>query len=733
VTLTASDANGGTVTGTTSTSVTVSSSSGYYGPYITTPYLSIPNFGAKPSIVSVTSGNWSNPTTWSLGRVPQAGDIVDINPGTTVTYDVNDASNAIPLNTVEVQPSATLTFATTISTQICVANFVVLQGGSLVVGTAANPIAASVNANIDIANQALNTSTDPNQFGDGLIALGNVTMHGASKSTYGTLAQEAHAGDTVLHFATPVSGWQAGDDPLLPDTRQLNFAVTDGSNYRSEAERVTIQSVSADGLTVYLTAPLKYDHLGAHDAMGVLQYLPQVMNDSTNIMVQSQSFTGTRGYTLFTDRANVDIENAGFCELGRTTNTAASSTNVPDRYAMTLLDLIGPSTPQANGHQFTLIGNEVDNDGDGNPKNPSNIQWGIALNNSFYGLIQDNVVYAVAGVGIGVEDAASSYNTFDHNMVAGVSGTSVRLDQTLQGDGYWFHNPNNYVTNNIATNINPGGGDAYSYGFDIDCQYDGTVTVPAYQGADPSVAGQGRSVNMNDTPILAFSGNTLYGASKMGMTLWWIGTVADNFYTDTPVSTVKNFVAWNFSINGIFLYSTNNVTIDGAVLLGDANQVNNQFSVVQGITYDDYMTRNGVVTNVNIQDMATGISVPQNVGRVPAIGTYTIENSYLDNVTNIDVGHINNSNGGSGLSGRLVVIQNVEFAHPSGAPSSWWSDISMDDSETYDPSFYNNSVSDQVMVYAYNGNSQDNFEVYYASNKPAKAVNRALVGWEVPF
>src|SRR5262249_2069297 len=314
------------------------------------------------------------------------------------------------------------------------------------------------------------------------------------------------------------------------------------------------------------------------------------------------------------------------------------------------------------------------NDGDGNPQNPRNIRWGIAVNNSFYGLIQSNDVLDVAGVGIGVEDGASSYNVFDHNMVAGVTGTSVRLDQTLQGDGYWFHNPNIYVTNNIATNINPTGGDAYSYGFDIDVQYVGTVTVPAYQGADPSVAGQGKSVNMNDTPILQFSDNTLYGASKMGMTMWWIGTAADDFYSDAAVSTVKNFVAWNFDNWGIFAYSTNNVTIDGAVIIGDPNQVSNQFSVLRGITYGDYMIRNGVITNANIQNMAQGVAAPQNVGRNVPTGTWTIQNSYLANVQNIYIGLINNSNGGTGLSGRLSLIQNVTFAHPSGAPQSRWRD-----------------------------------------------------------
>jgi hypothetical protein len=607
------------LTGSQAYTLTVSSASTVQpdtSPYITTPYLTVPNFGAKPTIYSVASGNWSNPATWSLGRVPAAGDIVDIEPGTTVTYDVN---STVQLNTLEIQPTGTLTFATNINTEVVVGNFLVLQDGTLVVGTAANPIAANVTANINLGNVAFNTATDPNQFGDGLIVLGNVTMHGAVKTPYVTLAQEAHAGDTVLHLATPETGWQPGDDPLLPDTRQLFQGANTGSGYSPEWERVTIKSISPDGLTVYLTSPLRYDHLGARDANGVLQYLPQVMNDSRNIMVASVNFTGIRGYTLFTDRANVDIEYAGFCELGRTTNNPTSKSNIADRTSMTMLDLLGPTMPQANGHQFTLIGNEVDNDGDNNPKNPSNIQWGIVVNNSFYGLIQDNSVFAVAGVGIGVEDGASSYNVFDHNFVANVTGSGARLGDQLQGDGFWFHNPNNYVTNNIATDINAGGGDVYSYGFSVDATTAdmyavGNVQVPAYQGADPSKSGQSITVNMNATPLLNFSGNEVYGATSRGFATWWLGT---QFETPTgSAGTLKNSVVWNQFNAGYFTYETNNLVIDGFVARGDASQLSNPYNATVGLYFGDYMTRNATVENVDIQNEGTGIVVPSNVGQL---------------------------------------------------------------------------------------------------------------------
>ena len=343
---------------------------------------------------------------------------------------------------MEIQPTASLQFATNINTELVVANLLVLQGGTLQIGTQANPIAANVTAQVVFANQPLNTNLDPEQYGDGLIVLGNMTTYGAAKAAYVTLAQEAHAGDTVLHLASPSTGWAVGDTLLLPDTRQLAWDQNH-ANYVSEMEQVTIQSISADGLTVTLTAPLQYDHLGAHDANDVLVYLPQVADMTRNINIHSQNFQGNRGYVLFTYRANVNINYTSFGGLGRTTdspidNTTIDSsgdvthvgTNEQDRNPVTFLDLIGPTSPQADGYQYTFIGNTVSCQ-----MTPMPFVWGITVQNSFYGLIQDNDLYNWNGAGIMV-DASSSYNRIDSNFVMNITGTAAAFGWPF--DGRWL-------------------------------------------------------------------------------------------------------------------------------------------------------------------------------------------------------------------------------------------------------------------------------------------------------
>ena len=320
-------------------------------------------------------------------------------------------------------------------------NLVVLQGGELDIGTQANPIPANLTATVVWVNQALNTTTDPEQYGNGLIVLGTVNTYGAVKAPYVTLSQNAHAGDTVLHLASPAVGWQVGDKLQLPDTRQLDASYIYG-NYTVEYESMTIQSISADGLTVTLTAPLQYDHLGAYDINGVLQYLPQVVDMTRNVTFRSQSATGTRGYALFTDRADVNINYTSFTGMGRTTdteflnshlsqlfdNTTFDSngnvthigTDEENRNAITFLDLFGPTSPQTDGYQFTFNGNVVTC-----PLTPMPFIWGVNVVNSYYGLIQDNDVVNWAGSGVMV-DGLSSFNDFNGNFVMRINGTGQR-------------------------------------------------------------------------------------------------------------------------------------------------------------------------------------------------------------------------------------------------------------------------------------------------------------------
>src|SRR2546422_3093850 len=176
----------------------------------------VPSFCESPTMTSVTSGAWSSPTTWSTRKVPGANDKVKIASGHTVVYD---ASSDRRIVCVEVD--GRLSFKTDMNTRLHVTNLMVMESGSLEVGTTDRPIAVGVTAEIVISDRPPDPAVDPAQLGTGIEGLGRIRMHGAVKTpTFARLAQEPLAGQTVLTFEQPVTSWKAGDHVVIPDTRQ---------------------------------------------------------------------------------------------------------------------------------------------------------------------------------------------------------------------------------------------------------------------------------------------------------------------------------------------------------------------------------------------------------------------------------------------------------------------------------------------------------------------------------
>src|SRR6185436_14292504 len=137
---------------------------------------------------------------------------------------------------------------------------------------------------------------------------------------------------------------------------------------------------SADGRTLTLNSALQYDHLGARDLNGVLEFLPHVGNLTRNIVIRSESASGTRGHMLANHMADVDIRYALFKDLGRTTYLPLSdATNHIGRYPVHMHHVSGPVATPANGYQFTLVGNAVDG---GSAQ--TTFKWGITVHGSHY-------------------------------------------------------------------------------------------------------------------------------------------------------------------------------------------------------------------------------------------------------------------------------------------------------------------------------------------------------------
>jgi hypothetical protein len=574
--------------------------------YITTAHDQIPNFCKTTTIVSVADGNWTASGSWNLGRVPTSSDVVQVATGTTITFN----SSAATVDCVGIHGK--LTFKTNSSTQLKVGNLLIYHDGELDVGTVSAPIDASVTATIIIANKALDTSADPSQYGTAFLAWGKVRMHGAAKNTtFMQLATEPHASDTTLTLSGAVTGWNVGDRVVLPDTRQL-FPIAP-----SQVESFTISAISMDHKTLTLNSALQYDHLGARDenSSPVPHLFPHVINLSSNVVVRSESAIGTRGQVLFTDRADIDIRYVAWQDLGRTTSAVIDSTtftstgavahigtNQIGRYPPHFHHLMGPTTPQSSGYQYTFIGNAVDG---GNTVR--DFKWGITIHDSHYGLLQDNVVFNVAGAGIVYgEDGSETANHIVHNAVIAVKGAPNRRgdDQSVPGNdllgdgsegaGIWGRNFQNVITDNVTY-------DTADYGYVMFAFLLGNRHVPRFQGADTSIASQTVTVNENSTNIdgtrYKFSNNT--AVSTWGcMTYWWLGSDADP--QRLGPSYIDGFHCWNFRGIGLYEYDTTNLTIRHAELRGDPT---NRTAIAVGPA-DYIQIRNGIEDSI-----FTGVSI----------------------------------------------------------------------------------------------------------------------------
>jgi hypothetical protein len=675
----------------------------------------IPDFSqdtSRPAVQSVQSGSWSNPSTWG-GAVPTANHIVRIVQGHTVTIDNTSAV------AYTIAVDGKLAFASTVNTRLKVTNLEVMAGnmgmgtpGVLEVGTMAAPIAVNVTAEIVIADSPLGGSVpDPDQFGTGINVFGKVSMHGSVRTpTFLRLSTEPRAGHTTLTLSAPVSGWKIGDRLVLPDTRHLKESeVTGGGwvNAVNQWEERTVQAISADGMTVTLNSPLQYDHSGARDLNGVLDFLPHVGNLTRNVVIRSENPSGTRGHMLSIHLADVDIRYVLFKDMGRTTYLPLdNTTNHIGRYAIHVHHLSGPLPSPANGYQFTVLGNAVDG---GSVE--TKFKWGITVHGSHYGLIQDNVVYNYNGAAVATEDGSESFNVFDHNFALRGMGepsdsvSEARMALGTEGVGFWFRGPNNYVRNNVAANYQNPTTEA-AYGFVFQFRYLGDIAVPNFKGADTIMAtGQSTAMNGNNMPLLQFESNEAYGAMQGGFTYWWISSLDPQPYANAAETVVKDLKLWNIYNKAAYAYPGQKVIFDGLKIRGSFSSLSRCCG--NGVYFADYSSKGIVIRNSDIQGMEEGITAPMS-GFGPE-ANLTIQNSYLRNWNNVNVPTVGSVNG-CWMTNKLVVMNNVTFVAPPGRALN---SVAMVRDVASAPECL--SKLDEARVYAYNANASDNFQVYHSN------------------
>jgi hypothetical protein len=669
----------------------------------------IPDLCATPTIKSVQSGAWNAPSTWSTGQIPASGARVEVSSGHQVTYSV---SSSAALHCLDIYGH--LKFTTNVSTRLQVGTVIVMSGGHLEIGNAAAPVTAS--AELIIANVPINTAADPDSFHTGLIGIGRVTMHGTPITpTFVRLGTEPLAGHSTLTLAQPMTGWRVGDEVVIPDTRQL-IDLERFANLIEQSERATITAIS--GTTLTLNRSLSFDHRGARGPNGAIEFLPHVGNVSRNVRIRSEAANGTRGHTLYTQRAAVDLRYVEFRDLGRTRTNQGQI----GRYPLHMHHVMGPVNAANTGYQYALVGNSV----------VDSYLWPMTVHNTHYGLIRDNVVAFGEGAGYVAEDGNESHNEWTHNF-----GMSIRGDNNPKelngraGSVFWWRGFNHIATDNVASSGYHGAqhlaaGAGFDFGWTAASAAD--TPIPSYRGSDMSSPGSYALVNMQHIAIPRFERNEAYGATGVGLIFWYLGTDGYDYNAAQPETVIRDFTGWHLWESGFFAYPTHRVTFDGFKIRAHPGVPGSM-----GWWAGDYKARDITIRRPDIKGTRdSGINVSTG-----SEGYFRIEDGLIQSpAAGIRVPRPDTFGTQATVRPRLVEIRNMRFETWPGMGGDWlvkqWSTTS-NQSPT---------LLDEAFAYGFNGVATDNFKWYYTEQgtqniagglAPCQTMRPGIVGIVCPI
>ncbi|HVA45530.1 MAG TPA: G8 domain-containing protein [Pirellulales bacterium] len=476
------------------------------------------------SDTAVKSGNWSDPATWG-GRVPGNGDNVWIPNGIAVTVDGQE-----PGALRSVLDNGLLQFATNVNTSLLVDTIVVgtedangIPRGELDIGTLANPIQPGVTAKLTFADTGTLTQAwpnDPEQLARGLISMNTVSIVGATVTPYDT-AYNTNVGSTSITLGSVPTGWKAGDTLLLPGT----------SPTANQDEQIKIQAINGD--TVTLASPLQFTH---STVPGQNVY---VADEARNVIFQSQNTTDYErfGHVMFMHTDQEVVENADFCNLGRTNKSLPLGATNPDgtknvvgRYAVHFHRDYWP-TMSENDPPILVSGNfEMGSPGWGYDNHSSNVD------------MEDNVAFDNNGAGF-VTEAGNEIGTFNANLAVRTTGVANGTDYFVNtsrnnindfgftGSGFWMQSPSVSLINNIALDDTTGF-QFLNQGLD----YAGSLgQITAWNGQ-----------NTESVPLAGFSGN-IAAESTDGVELFLHLPITMPLAPGTQ-SVINDFTAWDVTV-----------------------------------------------------------------------------------------------------------------------------------------------------------------------------------------
>jgi len=398
-----------------------------------------------------------------------------------------------------IEVAGTLRVSRAYDTSLKFTHLVILPGGYLDAGTQADPIPCRRKVDFIVRDVPIDTTKDPYQWGNGLVNFGRQTRVGCSKTAWVESVGSIASGASAITLTSAPSGWQVGDELLIPDT------AAPAPNPRRES-RVTI--VARDGASLTLSKPLDFAHETITDPNGVVVLRPRVANLSRNIVIRSENPNGTRGHTADVGHmATWDIRYNRLTGLGRTHLTALNDTVLPNH---TGTNQRGKYAEHHHHAQSVPTSADVGNVYLGDPA----IKWGLVVHGTSDLLVEQNIAVDFPGAGFITEDGYEVRNVFRNNLAAYSIGNAVeaqgnvRLDcPGCEGTGFWFRGVMNTFDGNEAWNN--------LTGMNLINQQQPPGQYPSAPGGKPDA-----KINHYVTKPIVMTRNVLAANTRTGLEMW---------------------------------------------------------------------------------------------------------------------------------------------------------------------------------------------------------------------
>jgi hypothetical protein len=256
--------------------------------------------------IGASGGNWSSPTNWSLGHIPQGGDTLVFSPGLggANTNSRADISVNVAGITTNVDYTATITVIANRTVSVGGATF---NGGTLQLSGN-----SALNATGDITNYASITTTG---------SLGN-TISAGTLYVYAPGSVSPNAGVTFQPALTVNAGFFQGAGSTLnvglnSQTRvDFNYAVTlNGTTNLAPGSRLISNSTSS----ITVTGVLNFNGSNI-TTVGGLNLANGILNSNVPGDSVTGNFTNSGGTLQFNGPQHVFTVNGNFTQFIGTTN-----------------------------------------------------------------------------------------------------------------------------------------------------------------------------------------------------------------------------------------------------------------------------------------------------------------------------------------------------------------------------------------------------------------------------